>query len=245
MVGALALSVACTRKAAVTEVSGQCDEVFGGTVCTWAQMDGERVVALGATIPLSTIEGAPADAEMTWPPRAAGQLQLPEAAQRATGFTHLTVLWEPHGHPPGPFLTPHFDFHFYSIAPERRLEIDCSDVTKPAGLPEGYDLPDAVIPGIGTLVGICVPQMGMHSLLKSALSATTLFDATMVVGYYRGEVIFTEPMIAREHLLKKQDFTLPTPALPATDGVHHPTEFRAVYDAAGQAYHFEFSGFGT
>jgi hypothetical protein len=182
---------------------------------------------------------------MTWPPRPSGQLQLPDAAQRATGLTHLTIYWEPHGHPPAPFLTPHFDFHFYRISPERRLEIDCGDVTKPASLPDGYDLPDEVVPGIGTLVGVCVPQMGMHALPKSALTATTLFDATMVVGYYRGDVVFTEPMIARDHLLRKQDFTLPMPALPRTDGVHQPTQFRGVYAAEAGAYRFELSGFGT
>ncbi len=245
ILGAIALLTACNTRAPVTELSGPCLDLFGGTACTWAQVERDRVVALGATIPLSSIEAAPADAEMTWPPTASGQLMLPDAAQRATGMTHLTIFWEPHGHPPGAFLTPHFDFHFYGISPERRLAIDCTDVSKPTSLPAGYNLPDVELPNLGTLIGLCVPGMGMHSLLESAYSATTMFDATMVVGFYRGAVIFTEPMVARAYLLKKQDFTLPMPALPRTDGVHYPTEFRAVYDAAAQAYRFVFTGFGT
>lgn len=158
---------------------------------------------LGATIPIATIEGAPADAEMAWPPVASGILMLPKEAQTATGMTHLTIYWEPQGHPPAAVMTPHFDFHFYDISPERRVAIDCANVNKPAALPAGFILPDEEMPGIGMLVGICVPEMGMHSLLQSAYNDTTLFDATMVVGYYGGSAIFSELMIGRAYLLKK------------------------------------------
>ncbi len=245
LTAAVVLLAACGAKPSVTEVSGQCGDVFGGTVCTWARMEADRVLAVGATVPIASIEGAPADAEMAWPPAPTGAFALPEAAQRATGLTHLTVFWEPHGHPPGAFLTPHFDFHFYGVAPERRLGIDCTDTGKPAALPAGYELRDEEIPGIGLLVGICVPQMGMHSVETTALDASSVFDATMVVGYYQGDAIFTEPMIARAYLLKRQDFTLPMPHVVGPTGMPYPASFTAVYDAAAQAYRFEFSGFGT
>lgn len=245
LAGLCAVVVGCTPKPTTTMVTGPCQDVYGGNVCTFAEMEGDKIVSLGATVPIASIEGAPADMEMAWPPVASGTLMLPEEAQKATGMTHLTMYWEAHGHPPGAFMTPHFDFHFYGITPEQRLAMDCSDVSKPSALPAGYVLPDEEIPGLGMLVGICVPEMGMHSLLQSAYSDTALFNATMVVGYYAGNAIFTEPMIGREYLLRKQDFDLPIPAVPMADGVHYPTAFRAVYDAASQSYRFVFSGFGT
>ncbi len=37
-------------------------------------------------------------------------------------------------------------------------------------------MPDVAIPQVGTLVGLCVPGMGMHSLLASELHSTALFS---------------------------------------------------------------------
>lgn len=50
------------------------------------------------------------------------------------------------GHPPGPYLTPHFDFHFYTVPQEQRLAMDCADLSKPAELAAGYTLPDVTLP---------------------------------------------------------------------------------------------------
>jgi hypothetical protein len=244
---ALALT-ACTAappELEVMEVAGECGMVYGGNVCTWAEMQGDSVLSVGATIPMATVSGVPAEMEMTWPPTMGGMLMLPAAAQQATGMSHLTVFWEAHGHPPGPFLTPHFDFHFYGISPADREAIDCLDVTKPTALPAGYELPDEEIPGIGMLVGVCVPTMGMHSLLSSSLAATDIFDATMVVGWIKGQPIFVEPMISKAFLERREGFSLPIPALPATGGTRYPTGFEATYDAATQAYRFSFTGLGN
>ena len=57
------------------------------------------------------------------------RLQLPESAQRQSGLTHFTMFWEAYGHPPAPYLTPHFDFHFYTIPSAERAAIDCADTT--------------------------------------------------------------------------------------------------------------------
>jgi hypothetical protein len=246
LAGMFVLPAACQSRPetpAATEVAGECTDVFGGQVCTWAEMEGTQVLSLGATIPMAAIENAPSDAPMVFPPVANGIVQLPEPARQATGLTHLTIYWEAHGHPPGTFMTPHFDFHFYGISPDQRLSIDCSNLAKPATLPAGYLLPDEQIPDGPLLVGICVPQMGMHALVEQQYKDTATFGATMVVGYYNGDVIFTEPMVARDLLLKRADFTLPMPALTAPAPVRYPTEFRAVYDSAAASYRFTFSGF--
>jgi hypothetical protein len=222
---------------------GACQPVFGAQVCTWSRTSGSKVVAFGATLPMAAIENSPDSMAMTWPPTMTAQIAMPADAMSAAGVTFLTVYWEAHGHPPQPFLTPHFDFHFYVISDSARMAITCADSTKPATLPAGYALPDMDIEGIGHLPGVCVPQMGMHSLPARELTDTVIFSGTMVMGFYQGQPIFFEPMIARAKLLEKKSFTIPmvTPAgVPA--GVHYPTKFEARYDASIPGYRFEFSG---
>jgi len=148
------------------------------------------------------------------------------------------------GHPPGPFLTPHFDFHFYVVDTAARRAMDCKNDKKPASLPAGYSLLDIDIPGIGLLKGICVPLMGMHALRSTEAQGTKPFKSTLVMGYYDGRPIFFEPMIARATLLEKRNFSLAVPAptgLPSN--VHYPRRFTATYDASLQGYRFEFTGF--
>lgn len=225
-------------------VQGSCADVHGGQVCTFATLAGSGdVVEVGVTIPLTTIAQAPQDAEMKWPPEAHAMLQLPAEAASATGLQLLTIFWEPHGHPPGPYMTPHFDFHFYNVARPVIDAIDCKDVRKPAALPAGYILPDEEIPGLGTLVGICVPGMGMHSLPEREFTGTATFTGTMVLGYYQEAPIFIEPMISKEKLMARQSFELEIPADAGSNGTKYPERFRAEYDAATDAYRFVFAGF--
>jgi hypothetical protein len=239
--GYSAPAVAPTR-----EVAGTCQPAFGAQVCSWAQMSGSKVLAVGATVPMAAIDNTPVDAPMVWPPVVDAVVPMPAEARSATGIDHLALYWEHHGHPPKPFLTPHFDFHFYTISDADRRAIDCSSKAKPAVLPPGYSLPDVEIPGIGMLTGLCVSAMGMHSLVTTDLEATTPFSGTMVLGFYDTRPIFFEPMIAKAKLEEKQSFTVPM-VMPAglAAGVHYPTKFEAVYDATIPGYRLVFSGFGT
>jgi hypothetical protein len=206
-------------------------------------------VEVGALVPMATIENAPSAPSMDWPPVALAMLDIPEGARAQSGFTHITVYWEAGGHPPAPYMTPHFDFHFYTIAGADRMAIDCKDNAKPAALPVAYDLPDQPLPpdmakmmGVSTLVGVCIPTMGMHSLLKSELESKETFRGSMVVGYYHGKPIFVEPMLTKAMLMEKKSFELAMPDVPGMTGAH-PTKFRADFDAAQQAYKFTFSAF--
>jgi hypothetical protein len=246
----LVLLGACAKEVPIVETQGECGSMYQGQVCTWARMQGDSMIALGAVIPIASIANAPKDAEMAWPPLPVTALALPTGAQQRTGFTHLTIFWEAMGHPPGPYLTPHFDFHFYTISPDQRTAMDCSDLSKPSALPSGYSLPDVTLPppmasmiGISNLVGLCVPQMGMHSLLTSELESANVFRGTMVIGYYQGKPIFVEPMITQAMLMEKQSFDLAIPAIPGMGT--RPRVFRAEYDPQQQAYRFVFSDFGT
>jgi hypothetical protein len=245
------LGACAAREVPIVETQGECGDMHSAQVCTWSRSQGDSVVAIGATVPVASIEGAPADAAMSWPPTPITALALPAGAQAGTGLTHMTVFWESMGHPPGPYLTPHFDFHFYTIPQAERLAMDCADLSKPAELAAGYTLPDVVLPppmaamtGVGTLTGLCVPQMGMHSLLTTEMESTSLFRGTMVLGYYKGKPIFIEPMVTKEMLLERKDFDLPIPAIPGLAG-NRPRTFRAQYDTAQKAYRFVFSDFGA
>ncbi len=242
---------ACAGEVPLTEVAGSCADAFGSEVCTWATVQGDALMEVGATIPVGSLERAPHDWPMAWPPPSVAVVPLPEAVTDRSGLTHLTMYWEPMGHAPAAYMVPHFDFHFYRIPSAQRMTIDCSDLTKPATLAAGYSLPDEVLPdevaemiGVKTLVGVCVPEMGMHSLETTQMESDTPFDGTMVVGYYRGENIFIEPMIAKEFLLRRTSFDMPVPAIPGLQGPH-PTQFRADYDAEADAYRFVFSSFSA
>ena len=239
----------CTGEAPIVEVKGACADVFTGQVCTWATTKGGTLVEAGAVVPLASIENAPAQPPMTWPPVADADLAMPEPVRQQGGLTDLTVSWEAGGHPPGTFMTPHFDFHFYTIAASERAAMDCRDLSKPAAVPTGYSLPDIPLPpemaqmtGVPALIGLCVPQMGMHAILASDIERKDEFSGSMVIGYYRGRPIFIEPMLSKALLMRKESFELQIPDIPGLAGAH-PTRFRAEYDVTQQAYRFTFSAF--
>lgn len=221
-----------------------CTTVLESEVCAWIVMEGNQAVELGATIPMALVEAVPADAEMVWPPEQMGVLELPAEARGALGIDHLGINWEAHGHPPATFLTPHFDFHFYSISQTAVRAIDCTDSSKPSAIPAGYALPDIDIPGMGMLVGLCVPRMGMHAMPEADVEETKAFGASMLVGYYGGAPIFFEPMVSRALLLQRADFSLPVPMIEnLPEGIRYPRAFRAVYDAKNEQYRMVMSEF--
>jgi hypothetical protein len=223
-------------------VQGDCRSVHGADICLWTEMTASAPSSFGLTVPLRAIEAAPADAPMTWPPVAAATIPVPAALTSATAIETVTIFWEPHGHPPGPYLTPHFDFHFNTLSAAALDQIDCADTTKPATLPAAYGMTDVDAGPLGMLVGLCVPKMGMHAVPASELQMTEPFQKTMIVGYYGAKPIFIEPMITRATLLERHNFAMTVPDVPGrAAGARLPTRFRADYDAAAASYRFVFS----
>ncbi|HZP87914.1 MAG TPA: hypothetical protein VFB54_13950 [Burkholderiales bacterium] len=247
---AFAMLASCAaNETLLSEVKGTCTEVYNGAVCTWAKMNGDLPLEVGATIPIATIENSPPPQNMVWPPVPIAALDIPLPARAKSGLVHFSMYWEGMGHPPGAYMTPHYDFHFNAITSAERMAIDCSDLAKPAALPVAYALPDIPLPpdmahmmGVPALVGLCVPQMGMHAVPASEVESTQPFRGTMVIGYLRGKPIFVEPMISRAMLLERKSFDLAVPEIHGFAGAH-PTRFRADYDAAKQEYRLVFSQF--
>lgn len=242
-VGVVAVGMSVPSTPRITQ--GECRRVYGSSVCVWAETDDDTLTTFGVTIPMQAIENAPSDGPMTWPPVPVATIPFPDVARTGSGFDNLTLYWEPHGHPPAAFSTPHFDFHFNAISVADVAAIDCSDQSKPARLSTRYEMPDVTIPDMGTLVGLCMPGMGMHSMPGSELGNSS-FAKTMVFGYYHARPIFLEPMVSRAQLLKRRSFTLYVPSVPGQPiTVRPPTEFRAIYDRGTQSYRFTFSGLVT
>ncbi|HET9947625.1 MAG TPA: hypothetical protein VFQ22_01745 [Longimicrobiales bacterium] len=223
---------------------GECQEVYGAEVCTFAELAGGEITAVGVSFPLQSARDAPDRLHLVWPPEPVAILALPEGVAERTGFTHFELNWEHEGHQPAAFQEPHFDFHFYTVASEQLEGIHCDDATKPAELPPGYVLPDVVDPKRGEQIGLCVPAMGMHAMPITELERSGPFTATMLLGYYGGHVVFVEPMVSRAELLRGRSFALDVPSLAeVTEGGPRPTRFVADFDEATETWRLKLTGF--
>lgn len=197
------------------DVQGACADVYKAQVCIRAKTQTGKIVEVSVDVPISSIENSPAVGPMDWPPTAVASLDIPGASNPSDAPSSFTMFWESAGHPPGPYLTPHFDFHFNKISAAELTAIDCADLTKPTALPASYELPDVPLPPdmarmmrVKSLIGLCVPHMGMHAMPSSELASKELFRGTMVVGYYHGKPIFVEPMVTKAMLMEKKSFDL-------------------------------------
>lgn len=235
---ALAGSAQAEGKKAVNE---SCNSLYGASVCTSYRMQAGKITELSLRVPVAIIERAPAAAPMVWPPKPDVAVRFAPEVKKQTGFTFADIYWNPHGHGPAAYLVPHFDFHFF-FAPERNIEaVDCKDNVKPQAVPANYAIPDENVPGLGKLVGLCIPGMGMHALPASDLTGKTPWKGSMMVGYYDGKPIFFEPMVSNAFLLQKHSFSLPVPQDVASAAhVRYPKRFRAVYLPGQKAYDFTF-----
>lgn len=169
-------------------------------------------------------------------------LAMPE--DNDTPFRHVVLNWNPGGHePPGIYDLEHFDFHFYTIDVAERLAIDPKDpefqkkaerAPSPEFVPNGYILPEP----------LAFPRMGVHWVdPKSPELNGETFSRTFIYGSWDGKIIFAEPMITKQFLESKQNFTaaLPEPARYATPG-YYPTEYTIRWDDKARVYHIALSG---
>jgi hypothetical protein len=227
-------------------VKGDSTIVAGGEVSTWARVNGNgEVIWVGTTMPMEMIEDMP-PAPGDGPRGAELVLDYPQVAQATTYFNHLEIHSNPNGHetPPGyldarRYGKAHFDLHFYSVPVDEVWGVP----DLPLPLP---DVPADLLPAGWAQPRASRGQMGRHAFLLSEYTAPAPWLLTMVAGFMPdgSYMHFLEPMITREFLLQRQNFTMPVPR-PQRLGrpTRYPTELVGYWDKDANAYQIVFKGF--
>jgi len=187
-------SFGCSKNVSISETKGACADIHKSQVCTWAKMQGETLLEVSASVPFGSIENAPADTTMVWPPVPVATLDIPEVARQKSGMTNLTLFWEPHGHPTPTFLTPHFDFHFNGISSAELTAIDCKDLTKPASVPAGYELPDFALPPDAQ------KMMGVKTMVPPEAIVADGGESETEIGEQLDELVVTDALLLKLEL---------------------------------------------
>ncbi len=229
-------------------IFGDAELVDGNLVVSWARVHRDHgVKEVGVTIPVAVFDDMP-DEDGDGPHGAFATLDFPDVVQETTYFNHVELHSNPHGHPTGPGSVnpdrnrvPHFDLHFYAIPEELVWNIPFAAPPLPSvtpdRLPAGYTQP-----------GISEAEMGRHSAPTWTLTDPGFLTTVMIAGFLpdASAMHFIEPMVRRERLLERTDFSL-EPPMPAVLGqtTRYPTKCVAEYDADLDAYHFVFSDFIT
>lgn len=191
---------------------------------------------LGIRLSEGALSGLPADGEREYP------LNLPEEAA-GTGYDHVTVDWNPHGHiPPGIYDKPHFDFHFYVIDKEQRnaITLEGDDLERARKAPEPAHMPaDYVLPP-----GTEVPGMGAHAVDPGSDEFQGKpFTQTFIYGFYDGRIVFVEPMMTLEFLASRPAVSTPVQQPELHDPAFaYPTGYGVRYDAASAEYEIRLEG---
>jgi hypothetical protein len=167
-------------------------------------------------------------------------LALPSLAQKLTPFDHVSLDWNPEGHPPpGIYDVPHFDFHFYTVTSNEQMLIG-NDSAAMVIRPDS-----SLVPQYYTPSGTGVPMMGWHWFdSRSPEYHGQRFTKTLVYGFDRGHLVFVEPMITEATLLAKPKDTLsiPQPTRWEHLGVRNPTKYAITYDAENKTYVITYLG---
>lgn len=169
-------------------------------------------------------------------------LAMPEGAPE-TGFDHVCLNWNPGGHPPaGVYSVPHLDVHFYLIGQHEREQVTFQG----AGAAEAAKQPTADLLPAGYVAppDTAVERMGIHGLDPAGPEFNgEPFTQTFVYGYYKGKLIFLEPMVATAFLQTNPDVTFKV-ARPQSYSypAYYPSEYRVSHDAARKQYVIAIAG---
>lgn len=160
-----------------------------------------------------------------------------------TGYNHVVLDWNPAGHiPEGVYSVPHFDVHFYLISHGEREAITfhgegrktAMAAPDPQLVPAGYVIPpDAA-----------VDRMGMHGLDPAGSEFHGKpFSHNFIYGYYKGELMFVEPMVSLAFLQSLPEATSPVKkpqrySYPAW----YPATYRVGFDAGKGEYTIALQG---
>ena len=182
-------------------------------------------------------------------------LELP--ANNPTPYRFVEVDWNPQGHG-GPYVAPHFDFHFYRVPLAVRNEIDLAAphfAERAARLPAAEEIPAGYASTHVLLnttpAGMTVPRMGLHWVDTSSPELPPRnepFTATFIVGSWNGQVIFDEPMVTREFILAQRTGPVTATALPVSASKRYvpagfyPATYAITWDEASREYRIALQG---
>jgi hypothetical protein len=285
--GAAGLAAVPLAATGAAMVRAQGTPVAGGDVATWlAQMNEyaeagtfdavqENAAGITSTV-LVEIPAIEFTGEGLSPTLPTGPLQyiyrfqdsgIAAPADGTQPFKYVEIDWNTEGAPRGPngaFLSPHFDFHFYTLSHDEMMtDLTCVSsngktcdplLTDYAQMRRFQDMPDAkYIPDLYRAdVGSAIPVMGLH-LLDMTIDYTV--DAVnhypvLIYGTFDGKVIFAEASVtlftlqdavaAPEHRIT---FPFRQPAAFA-EAIDWPTEFVIEYLPDTGGFLAGFEGFG-
>lgn len=220
--GAVVVATACgsdsTSPSAPAEVDGTPVAVGSGTAYAYVVNDGANAASIGVAFSRTAFDGL-SSSDASW------TLALPTGTSVAP-FDHITVDWNAQGHPPAPYMLPHFDVHFYTITSAAQAAIQ--------GGPDTVTVPAANIPRDYASGVQSVPDMGVHWIDTTAAELHgQVFDKTFIYGFTRGSLAFVEPMVTRSLLTSNPNTSaaIKQPASFARPG-RYPTRYRVYADAA-------------
>lgn len=222
---------------------GQFTLLGNGTVRSWVKFDKGRPTSLGVTLSEGALTGLmPVEEMPAKMPMMEYVLALPVEA-KVTGFDHISLDWNPVGHPPQPIYTkPHFDVHFYLMSREDRLKITaagkdvaiCEKKPEARYFPAGYVMPPET----------AVPNMGAHAVDGATPELPGKpFASTFIYGYYNGRMNFVEPMVALEFLQSKPNLSsdIKLPQSYQRSGFY-PTRYSITFDEKRREYSVALDG---
>jgi len=249
LIGLLLLTptVAWSQQPGLRLIKGDEKKVGKGLVWTWVKVQDRSGIPerIGITMTPGSLQGLPADHGVAQ----ADSLKLklidgsphhnfeyellfPPEADR-TAYSHMGFNWNPEGHGPlpGVFFRPHFDVHFYmatpayrhSITNENLKDVHIQNIEPPRDfLPSTYE----------RAPNTSEPRMGTHYAdMSSEQLKPGKFNNIFLFGGHNGNILFWEPMLTRDYLLSKPNFTakIPQPKAYPVSG-YYPLSYSVKYD---------------
>lgn len=216
-----------------TTLYGTSQNLGQGNAATYVVLDDQgQVTEIGITLSESALTNLPTEETEL-------DLALPQVAIDTTPFTHVSLNWNPEGHLPTPIYgTPHFDVHFFTIAPTTRQAITVTG----DNIAQTYKTPDSqLIPaGYQLAPDSGVPREGAHWINPQSpefQGEPHGFDHTFIYGFYDGTIDFLEPMVSKATLEQYPtiDEPIPQPDRHSTPGLY-PTHYSITYEAQTHQY---------
>src|SRR5579885_790159 len=118
---ALALSLVFIAPANAATYSGKPTAIGNGTGRVVVRTDAAgNPAAVMIVLTAGALQGLPPKEK----PNGEWEYVLAMPSGPKTGFDHISVDWNPHGHPPPKIYgVPHFDFHFYAITSAQQMAV--------------------------------------------------------------------------------------------------------------------------